>query len=151
MWICVFVPCFHCRHEAHRVRPMCRHWRKEITMLIISVQWHGFSLFVERVETLWWCTACFDITVFVTLHPFLSNDFEVWDAAVVWFIVSLLLFQAVKQEERMPWWGMWINWWWAHQDTQERHGKDIWFLMHVLRVVSIHLQYILYMKYQLLN
>lgn len=34
---------------------------------------------------------CFDITVFLTLRQFLSNDIEVWNAAVVWFIVSLHL------------------------------------------------------------
>lgn len=47
--------------------------------------------------------------------------------------------QAVKLEERMPWWGMWVNWRWAHQVTQELHEKDIWFLMLALRVVSINL------------
>lgn len=48
--------------------------------------------------------------------------------------------QAVKLEERMPWWGMWTSWWWAHQATQELCGKDIWCLMPVLKVVSIKLE-----------
>ncbi len=51
------------------------------------------------------------------------------------FFLSFFL-QAVKLEERMPWWGMWTNWWWAHQVIQELREKDTWFLMLALRVVS---------------
>lgn len=98
-----------------------------ITLLIVWIQFTWFLLICPyvMVHVVFW---------YYTLRDFVfASDFWVYR-------IYLHAFQPVKQEERTPWWGMWISWWWAHQATQALHAKDTWFLMRVLRVVSIHLQ-----------